>query len=192
MNHKTLLLLNVHLLLYHSIKECDLHIHLVKPATQYWSKRYNGSNRGVPRNRSKRLIIVYSLLLRESLGHESSLIFLDASVSCMLDLVDPFRSHYRLPFRPRDYFLNIILHDGLIFPRNRSKRLIIVYSLLLRESLGHESSLIFLDASVSCMLDLVDPFRSHYRLPFRPRDYFLNIILHNGLIFFHHGIFPYM
>ena len=48
----------------------------------------------------------------------------------------------------------------------------------------------FLDASICCMLDLVDPFGGHHKLPLRSRNNIPHIILHDGLILLHHGISP--
>ena len=48
----------------------------------------------------------------------------------------------------------------------------------------------FLDASICCMLDLVDPFGGHHKLPLRSWNNILHIILHDGLILLHHGISP--
>ena len=48
----------------------------------------------------------------------------------------------------------------------------------------------FLDASICCMLDLVDPFGGHQKLPLRSWNNIPHIILHDGLILLHHGISP--
>ena len=48
----------------------------------------------------------------------------------------------------------------------------------------------FVDASICCMLDRVDPFGGHHKLPLRSRNNMPHIILHDGLILLHHGISP--
>jgi hypothetical protein len=40
------------------------------------------------------------------------------------------------------------------------------------------------------MLDLIDPPGSHHWLHLMSRNYIPNIILHDGMILFHHGILP--
>ena len=46
----------------------------------------------------------------------------------------------------------------------------------------------FIDASISCMLDLLDPFGGHHKLPLRSHNNIPHIILNDGLILLHHGI----
>jgi hypothetical protein len=57
----------------------------------------------------KCLIIDNSLCLREISGFRSHFVFLDTSISCMLDLIDPLGSHHRLPFWSLNNILYIIL-----------------------------------------------------------------------------------
>ena len=75
-------------------------------------------------------------------------------------------------------------------PDHWSKCLIIIHYLSLRESTCHEPSFVLLDVAIRCMLDFVDSSRSHHRLPLRSRYYLPQIILHDGLVFLHHGISP--
>jgi hypothetical protein len=68
----------------------------------------------------------------------------------------------------------------------------LVYSLYLREFSSHKSIFVLFDAlDVSCVFDLIDPLGSHHRLPLRSWNNIPHIILHDGLIVLHHGIFPY-
>ena len=48
----------------------------------------------------------------------------------------------------------------------------------------------FLDASIYNMLDLLDPFGGHHKLPLRSQNNIPHMILHDGLILLHHGISP--
>ena len=50
----------------------------------------------------------------------------------------------------------------------------------------------FLDVAICCMLDLVDSFEGHHKLPLKSRNNIPHIILHDGLILLHHGISPYL
>ena len=49
---------------------------------------------------------------------------------------------------------------------------------------------VFLDASIYCMLDLLDPFGGHHKLPLRSWNNIPHIILHDRLILLHHDISP--
>lgn len=73
---------------------------------------------------------------------------------------------------------------------NKYKYVIIVFSLFSRETYNHEPCFIFLNTSISSMLDLVLPLRSHNRLPFGSRNNFPRSVLHNRFILFNHSIFP--
>jgi hypothetical protein len=75
--------------------------------------------------------------------------------------------------------------------RNMSKCLLIIYSLHLRESSSNKSHFVPLDAPVNYVFDLVDLFGSHCKLPLRSQNNIPHIILHDGLILFHHDISPY-
>jgi hypothetical protein len=62
----------------------------------------------------------------------------------------------------------------------------------LRETSGHKSCLIFFNTAISCVFRLVDPFRTHHRFFLQSGNHIADIILHNGLVFLCHGIFPYL
>jgi hypothetical protein len=40
------------------------------------------------------------------------------------------------------------------------------------------------------MIYLIDPLGTHHRLSFCSHNYVSNIIIHDGLVLFHHGILP--
>ena len=63
----------------------------------------------------KCLFIVYAFFSWESSCYESFLVSYYVVIYCMLDLVDPYGRHYRLPFRSRYCILDIILLE-LVFP----------------------------------------------------------------------------
>ena len=69
--------------------------------------------------------------------------------------------------------------------------MLIIYSLYMRESSSNKYHFVPLDAPINYVFDLVDPFGSHYRLPFRSQNNIPHIILHDGLILLHHDISPY-
>jgi hypothetical protein len=114
MYHETVWLLDVYLFLNLSIEKCCLYIHPMYSLTHGCCRGNNHLDRSVSSNKSKCLLIIYSLYLRESSSNKSRFVPLDAPVNCVFDLVDPFGSHYRLPFMSRNNISHIILHDGLI------------------------------------------------------------------------------
>ena len=93
MDHKTLRMLDIGLFLNFIINKSSLDIHLVKFPIKNWSKRDDDSNRGIPGNRSKDLVIINSFFLREATSHKSSFEFFNTAICCMLYFVNPFRSH---------------------------------------------------------------------------------------------------
>ena len=72
------------------------------------------------------------------------------------------------------------------------KCLITINSLFMRESSSHKYCLIFFNTSISCMFDLENPLGSYYILLFLFRDHFPHIVFHDGFVFFHYGIIPYL
>ena len=55
----------------------------------------------------------------------------------------------------------------------------------------YESCLVSHDVSIYYMLDLVDPYGRHYKLPFRSRHFILGMILLE-LVFFCHSLLPFI
>ena len=72
------------------------------------------------------------------------------------------------------------------------KCLFVVYSFFLWESLCYEYCLVSHDATIYCMLDLVDPYGRHYGLPFRSRHRILDIIPLDQLVLFDHSLLPFL
>ena len=131
MNQKVLELLYVNLFLNKTIEECNIHIHLEKYPSHNKSKRNSNSTRGVPGHWIECLIIIHTLFLRESTCHELIFVLLDASIFHMLDLVDPSRSHHRLPLRSQYYLPQIIIHDGLVILHHGISPCLLVCNILI-------------------------------------------------------------
>ena len=70
------------------------------------------------------------------------------------------------------------------------KCLLVVYAFFLGEAMHHEPYLVFFNATICSMLDLVDPLQSHDRLPLWSQNYLPYIIIHNRLVLLNHGILP--
>ena len=107
-------LLYVYLLLQLTIKECCLDIYLMDFPSHLCCKWDHSSYRSILGHRSKCLLIVYSLLLREPLGHEPCLVFLDATICTVLYLIDSTWSNYFSIYWSRHYLPHIILHNWVI------------------------------------------------------------------------------
>ena len=60
------------------------------------------------------LFVIYAFFSWEASCYESCLVSHDVAIYCMLDLVDPYGRHYRLPFRSWYCILDIILLE-LVF-----------------------------------------------------------------------------
>ena len=94
-------LLKVHLLLNDSIEECSLHIHLVNVPSHLRWERKNHPYGIIPCDRCKGLLIINPLYLWKALGNKSCLVLLHTPVSCLLNFVDPSRTHHWFPFWSR-------------------------------------------------------------------------------------------
>ena len=113
---KLLWLLNIHLLLYHYIKEGNLeswrpsdgHTNPSQLLVRYWSEWKNTWQQGrrSPHNQ-------YPLLWKP-LCHEARLVLLHAFVCCMLYFVDPFVSNHSFSLFPRHNLPHLGFHDGVI------------------------------------------------------------------------------
>ena len=104
--------LYIHFLLDYTIQECCLNIQLL--CLLYHTCTY-GSIGSVPHNWYKCRLIVYSLFLLEASCYKYCLVFLDVSISYILDLVDPYGRHYGLPFKYLYCILDIILLELVLF-----------------------------------------------------------------------------
>ena len=62
----------------------------------------------------KCIFVFYAFFQWEALCYESFLVSHDVSIYCMLDRVDPYGRHYKIPFRSWYYILDIILLE-LVF-----------------------------------------------------------------------------
>ena len=69
------------------------------------------------------------------------------------------------------------------------KCLFVVYAFFPWEASCYESCLVSHDDSIYYMLDHVDPYGRHYRLPFKSRHHILDIIL---LVLFDHCLLPFL
>ena len=86
---EALWLLYVHFLLYHTVQERSLDIHLVNLPSHLHCQRDDGSDRSVSRYWSKSFFIVNAFLLGIPLGYKSCLEFLYAAICSIFDLLDP-------------------------------------------------------------------------------------------------------
>ena len=87
--------------------------HLVYLPSHTYTYGYNGT---VPRHWCKCLYVFYAFFLWEASCYECCFISHDVSIYFMLDLVDPYGRHYRLPFRSRHRILDIIPLDHSLLP----------------------------------------------------------------------------
>ena len=81
--------------------------------------------------------------------------------------------------------------DGSV-PSYRCKRFFIIYPFHLGEATCHKYFLLSHDVSIYYMLDLVDPYGRHYKIPFRSRHRILDIIPLDQLVLFDHSLLPFL
>ena len=104
-------LLHVHFLFNYTIQECCLDVHLVYLLFYYRDQCKYGFDGSVSCYECKCLLAIYAIFLGEAMHHEPCLLFFNATICNMLDLVDPLRSYNELLFWSRNYLLDIILHN---------------------------------------------------------------------------------
>jgi len=107
-------LLHIHFLLYHTIHENYLHVHMVYLPFHHCGYCKNGPNRSVCHHKRKCLLIIYSLFLVETSCHKPCLVLLYVAICCMLYLVDPLGTDDCIFLWCQDHIPEIILYDWLV------------------------------------------------------------------------------
>ena len=97
-------------------------------------------------------------------------------------------SHGFLLSMYKSFYANVDLYQRSVYGQWSTS----LHNLLPLSKRNHKPFFVFLDVSICCMLDLVDPHGRHYKLPFRSRNHILDIIPHDQLVLFDHSIIPFL
>ena len=106
--------LYIHLLFYHPIQEFCLDIHMVNLPSHLRCKGYDESDWSIPSYWGEGFFIVYPFFLSIPLSYKLGFKFLYTAICSIFNLVDPSRTHNQSVLRSRNYFPDIICHDGVI------------------------------------------------------------------------------
>ncbi|GMP86718.1 hypothetical protein CsSME_00039393 [Camellia sinensis var. sinensis] len=101
---------HVDLLSEMTVKKSILNVHLIEKPMLSSSNKNQGTDNSHLGNRGKCLLIINTVLLRETLGNQTSFVALERTIRMSLDFMDPFTINQILASRQRNQLLRQTTH----------------------------------------------------------------------------------